>query len=101
VLVVMPKGYGLGIAGKPDTAERKALAALPPPGTDLAAAGIRAVQALAAAKGVQVQATIPGSSGSGGGSNTTLVIVAVAITLLAIGAALEIVRRLRRRTRPA
>jgi hypothetical protein len=105
VLVVMPNGYGLGLNGKALTAERGALKGVATPeaaGENLSAGAIRAVQALAAAKGIHIAARIPkgsaGGDGGGGGSHTTLELAGVAVMLLAVGAALEIARRLRRRT---
>jgi len=112
LLIVMPNGYGLywcagGTAGRcgggrPLTAEKRVLAALPSPtaaGKDVAAAGAVAVRKLAAADGVQLKVAPPAKTSSGGGGSSTsdrLKIVAGALTLLVIAVGIEALRRYRR-----
>ena len=62
VLVVMPNGFGLSHNGKPLPAERRALDSVAPAedrDEDIAAAGFRAVQELAALHGVHVSGSVP------------------------------------------
>jgi hypothetical protein len=103
VLTVMPNGYGVSKDGKPLPAEQRVLDALPTPlaaGQDVATAALTAVQRLAARQGVKLAVTIPKAASKGGGKGSSwddrLKILAVALTLLAIGLALEAVRRIRR-----
>jgi hypothetical protein len=101
VLTVMPNGYGVSRNGQAVPSEQKLLDALPTPlakGQDVATAALTAVQELAAGQGVKLAVTIPDTAAGGKGSGTSdrLKILAVALTLLAIGLALEAVRRIRR-----
>jgi hypothetical protein len=92
LLVVMPKGYGYSVNGKPESRGIRALKALPAPGRDVtkevqaATAGVRR---LAAAYGHVLPA-------NGGGSSQTrdrLVIAAGAVALAALLAAIVFYRR--------
>jgi hypothetical protein len=97
VLVAMPNGFGLSRNGKPLPAERRALDALPTARAsdeDIAAAAFRAVQRLAALRGVELSGSAPKA---GGGRGTLIAIVAAAFALV-IATAVEIGRRVRRRT---
>jgi hypothetical protein len=103
VLVVMPNGYGLSRNGKALTSEKGPLKALQTPAEakeDPSAGAILAVQALAGAKGVKIDAKVPRAPGSGG-SHRTLELAGIGVMLLAVAAALEIARRVRRRNRAA
>jgi hypothetical protein len=94
LLVVMPNGYGVSRNGKALPVERRTLAGLQTPltaGEDVAAGAILAVQGLAAAHGVKVDA-----GGSGGGASTALEIAGAVVALIAVALAVEIARRRRR-----
>jgi hypothetical protein len=104
LLVVMPNGYGYARGGLLQPKQQAIVDRLPVPGNtgaQLAAAGTRAVRALAAASGVQV--ALPQLHGSTG-TNTTrdrLVIGGGAAIVLALGAGLALLRRRARSRRPA
>jgi hypothetical protein len=92
LLVVMPKGYGYSIGGKPDPAGIRVVKKLPPPGPDATKeveGATRAIRRLAAVEGHVLPA------GGGGGSETRdrLVIAAGATALVALLAALAFWRR--------
>jgi hypothetical protein len=93
LLVVMPKGYGYSIAGKPDAAGARTLSSLPAPGAGAAKeveAATAAVRRLAAAAGH----VLP-KGGSSGSSETRdrLMIAAGATALVALLAAIVFYRR--------
>jgi hypothetical protein len=67
LLVVMPDGYGLAAA----PSERAAVAALPAPGADAAAATLRAVQRLAAAAGHSLALPAQSMASRGAGADAT------------------------------
>jgi hypothetical protein len=92
-LVVMPRGYGYSIAGKPNAAGMRLLEKLPVPGADTTKeveGATAAVRRLAAAAGHVLPA-----GDSGGGSNTRdrLVIAAGVTALVALLAAIVFYRR--------
>jgi hypothetical protein len=101
VLIVMPNGYGIYDHGRSTAVEQSVLAKLPPAhstnGNVLAAAGTRAVEALAKRYGV----TISASASSSGGSSTNqerLEIGGAAIVILVLAGAAAFLRgRLRSR----
>ena len=100
LLVVMPKGYGVSIKGKPDPAASKVLQSLPPPGkdaTEQVRAATRAIRKLAAASGKPLPA-----GGAGGGSKTRdrITIAAGAVALAAVLAAIVFWRRERKASEP-
>ena len=99
VLTVMPNGFGLSRSGNDLPPERRALDAVPTAdtrGEDIAAAGVRAVERLAAVHGVEVDATA--ASEGGGVDREQVVIVAAALVVVAglVGLAVLAVRRRRR-----
>jgi hypothetical protein len=104
VLVVMPNGYGYAKGGVPRAQQQAVVDRLPVPGNSgaqLAAAGTRAVRALAAASGVQL--ALPPLHGSTG-TNTTrdrLVIGGAAGIVLILAGGLALLRRRVRSRRPA
>jgi hypothetical protein len=102
LLVVMANGYGVARNGKPDPAEQKVVDPLPPPGathgSDLAAATVKAVRALATNAGVRIAAPV---AVQGSSSSTTtrdrIVIAAAALVVLAAALGAGLYRRRRRR----
>jgi hypothetical protein len=104
LLVVMPNGYGLYKAktGVPP-ADKKAILALRPPGTNdgdgLIAAAERAVQALAKRRGLTVSATAAaGSSGSSEEWSERAEIAAGVLAITALGLLVRFAVRRRRRS---
>jgi MYXO-CTERM domain-containing protein len=99
LLVVMPNGYGVSRAGKPDADMSRAVESLPPPapgGAGAAEAAQRAVRLLAASGGVTLSAD---TATSGPHSTTTRDRIAIglgAVALLALGGAVMLLRRRRR-----
>ncbi len=96
LLVVMPNGYGLSIAGKPDPAGIRVVSALPRPGKDATKqvqGATQAIRKLAAASGNQLPA-----GGAGGGSKTRdrITIAAGAVALAAVLTAIVFWRREKR-----
>jgi hypothetical protein len=82
VLVVMPAGYGLALAGHPVAGWAQTL---PPPGRALGEAAATAVQRLAAAAGHPLSAVRASSpAGRGGGTDVLAVIVFVLGAILVI-----------------
>jgi hypothetical protein len=93
LLVVMPKGYGVSISGRPDARGARALKNMAGPGTDATKeveAATAAVRRLAGAYGHVVTA-----SGGGGGSSARdrITIAAGATALVALLAAIVLFRR--------
>jgi len=94
LLVVMPKGFGYSIGGKPDPTGARVLGALPAPGstaTKQVEAATAAIRKLAAASGKPLSRT----AGGGGGSKTRdrITIAAGAVALAALLAAIVFWRR--------
>jgi hypothetical protein len=92
LLVVMPKGYGYSIGGRPNPAGIRVVKKLPPPGANATAeveGATRAIRRLAAAEGH----VLP--TGGGGGSETRdrLLIAGGATALVALLAAIVFWRR--------
>jgi hypothetical protein len=97
VLTVMPGGYGLSVNGKTLPRENRALAGMKTPtaaGDDLATSAVRAVQQLAAVKGVKLEASLPASKG---GSATWPLLLGGILTLIVVTSGIETFRRVRRR----
>lgn len=101
LLVVMANGYGVARNGKPDPAEQKVVDRLPLPGathgSDLAAATVKAVRALAANAGMRI--TVPVIAPQSSSSTTTrdrIVIAAAALVVLGAALAAGLYRRRRR-----
>jgi hypothetical protein len=93
LLVVMPNGYGVYDHGAAPAADRAAVAALPPAGTTngdaLVAAADRAVQKLAARRGIDLPHVKAAGSTSSTGSDRTAIGIGIAAALvLAFGLAL-------------
>jgi hypothetical protein len=98
LLVVMPNGYGVSRAGKALPSAQRVVDKLPPPessGTAIATAATRAVQLLAARKGVRLE--IPPAQAEDHTMRDRLVIAGIAGgVVLLIGAGVLLRRRLRR-----
>jgi hypothetical protein len=100
LLVVMANGYGVARNGKPDPAEQQVVDRLPLPGathgSDIAAATVKAVRALAANAGVRIAAPV---AVKGSSSSTTtrdrIVIAAAALVVLGVALAAGLYRRRR------
>jgi hypothetical protein len=102
LLVVMANGYGVARNGKPNPAEQKVVDRLPPPGathgSELAAATVKAVRALATNAGVRIAAPVvaPQSSSSSTTTRDRIVIAAAALVVLAAALGGGLYRRRRR-----
>ena len=101
LLVVMANGYGVARNGKPDPAEQKVVDRLPLPGathgSDLAAATVQAVQALAANAGVRIATPVAVQGSSSSTTTRDRVVIAVAaLVVLAAALAAALYRRRRR-----
>lgn len=98
LLVVMPNGFGVSVGGRAAPPLAKAVAALPPPGTDtskLVAAAQTAVQKLAASAGHRL--TVPKSTSAGGQTAADRIKIGAAVVgVLALLGASMLVRRTRR-----
>jgi len=97
LVIVMPNGYGVARGGVPQPAEQRVVDALPKPGergVALAAAATRAVQRLAARKGVQVEAAQSDSSET---RDRILIASGAALLLALVAGGVFVGRRLRRR----
>jgi len=97
LVIVMPNGYGVARGGVPQPAEQRVVDALPKPGEGgvaLAAAATRAVQRLAARKGVQVEAAQSDSSET---RDRILIASGAALLLALVAGGVFVGRRLRRR----
>ena len=92
LIVVMPKGYGYSVGGKPQARGIRALQALPPPGRDVTRqvqAATVAVRRLAAAYGH----VLPTGTSRSTQTRDRLVIAAGAVALVALIAAIVFYRR--------
>lgn len=100
LLVVMPSGYGVSIAGAIARRDQRSLDDLPSPGSGgaaLATAAVRALRRLAALHGTTLPAAPAATSGRGGsGNRDRLEILAIALCAVAIVALLAVPRRRRR-----
>jgi hypothetical protein len=99
LLVVMPNGYGIYNHGNASAADRALVAKLPAPnttsGTGLVAASVRAVDELAARRGIDLtKVKASGSSSSTGSDRIEIGVAAVAVLVLA--AAFAFFRRRRK-----
>ena len=99
LLVVMPNGYGVYDHGTAPKADRALVAALPPPGTTagdaLVADAIRAVEALAARRGIDLShVTTAGSPASTTGSDRVSIAIGAAVAV-ALAVAIGFFRRRR------
>ena len=96
LLVVMPSGYGVSLRGRTLRVEERRLAALPSPAaakTDVTTAAIRAVQRLAADRGIQLgvpQTPAPKSTRS---SDRLKIILAAVVAACAVGGVVAARRR--------
>jgi hypothetical protein len=95
LLIVMPNGYGIYEHGRPIAADRALLDSLPAPksSSDVAAAGVTAVQRLAHRNGITLTATAPPKSST---NRDRLVILLAAAGAVALGTLIVAARRLRR-----
>jgi hypothetical protein len=98
LLVVMPKGYGYSVDGKPDPAGIRVVGTLPNPGsnaTKQVEAATAAIRKLAKASGK----TLPRSAGGGSKTRDRITIAAGAVALAALLAAIVFWRRERAHAR--
>ena len=96
LLVVMPKGFGSSIAGRPDPAGIRTLKGGPVPGADVTKeveAATTAIRQLAAAAGHVLPASGGGGGGGGSATRDRLTIAAAATALVALLAAIVLYRR--------
>jgi|tagenome__1003787_1003787.scaffolds.fasta_scaffold20977845_4 hypothetical protein len=97
LLVVMPNGYGMSRAGKKLPSAQRVVDKLPPPGAGgpaIAAAATRAVQRLAAQRGIELE--VPAAQSDDHTTRDRLVVAGIAAAVLAlVGAGVLLRRRLR------
>jgi hypothetical protein len=98
LLVVMPNGFGIYNHGTASAADRALVAGLPPPnttsGTGLVAAGVRALDRLAASRGIDLTKVKPSGSSSSSGGDRIEIGAATAVVLV-LAAAFAFLRRRR------
>jgi hypothetical protein len=98
LLVVMPNGYGVYKHGPAPAPDPATVAAIPPAGTTagnaLVTAGMRAVRALAAKRGIDLSHVTASGSGSPTGSDRLAIGIGAAVTL-ALVAGFAFLRRRR------